>query len=149
MLQFVSICLLVFLKKSSERNFLDARHFSNGLKHPKNIATTMTRLSQKASSCFPHFDKKNLLFFFCTLYPDLRGCIIKVFRSDWPSLRSESFYPFYPSSYLSSCFCLSTASWLRGEALLYLKKTTKRSALLFYILARSLLVYPVSQMCSV
>jgi hypothetical protein len=30
---------------------------------------------------------------------------------------------------------LSMGSWLVGKALLYLKKTTKRSALLFYMLA--------------
>ena len=64
--QFALICLPDFLKSSSKKNVLHARHFNetrNKLKHPKNIATTMTRLSQKASSRSLRFYKRSLLFF--------------------------------------------------------------------------------------
>jgi hypothetical protein len=66
MSQFALICLPDFLKSSSNRKFFHARHFNetcNKLKNPKNIATTMARLSQKASSRFPSFYKNSLVFF--------------------------------------------------------------------------------------
>ena len=79
MSQFALTCLPDFLKSSSNRNFFHARHFNetcNKLKHPKNIATTMARLSQKESSRFPSFYKNSLVFFFCSLYPDLWGAAL-------------------------------------------------------------------------
>lgn len=94
----------------------------------------MTRSPQKASSSSPHFYKKSLLFFLFFI----SGFAGLLYQIIWVRLAFASFGIILPIlSVVISIFMLglSLGSWLGGKALLYLKKTTKRSALLFYMLA--------------
>jgi hypothetical protein len=146
MAQFALTCLPDFLKSSPKETFCTRDILTrpaNKLKHPKNIATTMTRLSQKASFRSPHFYKRSL-FFFSVLCIRIYGAALSNYL-DAIDLRFVRHHSIRRHICLHAC---PFHGFLVGRQSCALsKKTTKRSAFYSICWPKSLLVYSVSQMC--
>ena len=94
----------------------------------------MTPFQQNTSADSPHFYRKSLLFFLFFV----SGFAGLLYQIIWMRMAFASFGIILPIlSVVVSVFMfgLSVGSWLGGKGLPYLKKATKRSALLFYALA--------------